>query len=241
MINIAICDDEAYFRKLVRACVEKYMDEHALPFKITLFDSGSRFLALGADLLKYQIVFLDINMAGMDGIETARQMRRVSKQIYLVFVTAYMDYTLEGYKVDAVRYLIKRCSNLQASIDECMDAVLEKMNYRSVKMKFRFQEGEREVSLERLIYIESRLHKLEFHFIEDEKKVYTLYEKLNTIEKQMENQPFVRLHQSYLVNMRYIGSIQRYRAVLTNGEEFPIPRSRYPGVMEAFMVFKGEF
>lgn len=240
MLNIAICDDEEYFRELIRTCVCNYMDDRDIPFKIDLFDSGKSFLALGFHILKYHIVFLDINMNGIDGIETAKLMRKVSNQIYLVFVTAYMDYTLEGYKVDAVRYLLKRRSNLQEPIDECMNAIFEKMNMTVSKIKFKFQEGEREISTVRLLYVESRLHKLEFHMMEDEEQVYTLYEKLNAIEKQLEGHSFIRVHQSYLINMKYIQSIKRYKVILNQGLEFPIPRIRYRDVFDAYMLFKGE-
>ncbi len=240
MLNIAICDDEEYFRERIRACVAAYMNERAVTFEIDLFDSGKSFLSMGSDLLKYRIVFLDINMDGMDGIETAKLMRKISRQIYLVFVTAYMDYTLEGYKVDAVRYLLKTQNRLQELIDECMDAIFEKMDNAEIKVKYKFNEGERELSTERLIYIESRLHKLEFHVMEDREQTYTLYEKLDVIEQKLKNSHFIRIHQSYLINMKYIMSIWRYKAVLDNGTEFPIPRARYQSVRDAYMIYKGE-
>ena len=65
-------------------------------------------------------------MEGMDGITTAKKIRERGINSYIVFVTAYIDYSLEGYKVGAVRYLLKNGYNLQAAMEECLDAILEK-------------------------------------------------------------------------------------------------------------------
>lgn len=239
MVRIAICDDEAYFRELVSDYITEYMSGTETPYEIDGYSSGKSFLALGPDILNYQIVFLDINMEGMDGIETAKRIRKASQQIYLVFVTAYLDYTLEGYKVDAVRYLLKRDQGLKEALNECMDAIFRKMNYAAPKVKYKFHEGEHTLSLERLVYVESKLHKLEFHVIEGEETVYTLYGKLSAVEAQLKNQPFIRVHQSFLVNMKYIRHIERYRVVLNHGEEFPVPRARYQEVSAAYLAYKG--
>ena len=80
-------------------------------------------IELGIELNQYKIIFLDINMDEMDGILTAKKIREQNSEIFLVFVTAFVNYSLEGYKVDAVRYLLKNNVNMQESIAECMDAI----------------------------------------------------------------------------------------------------------------------
>lgn len=240
MIKIAICDDEKYFREQIKQFVEEYMDSMEVPYEIDTFTSGKEFVSIGSGILNYEIVFLDINMDEIDGIETAKIVRKYSQDIYLVFVTAYMDYTLEGYKVEAFRYVLKKEGCLNPSIDECMSAIWKKMNNTVTKMKFKFNEGEREIALDKLLYVESRLHKLEFHVMEKEEKIYSIYEKLNEIDKKLQKQSFLRIHQSFLINMKYIRSIEKYKVILDNQLEFPIPRVRYPAVMEAYITFKGE-
>lgn len=197
---------------------------------------------MGAAVTKYTVVFLDINMGGMDGVATAKKIRSVSKEIFIVFVTAYFDYTLEGYKVDAIRYLIKDSNhnNFQNTVNECMNSIIEKMNYVIVKKKFGFREGIKEISLERIIYIESKLHKLFFHVMEEELKVYTLYDTLDEVEKKLEGNTFIRIHQSYLVNLKYIKNISRYKAILYDKTELIIPKARYMRIKEAFIAYQGE-
>lgn len=240
MFKIAICDDEKYFRKTVEAILINYAEENGLMYEIDHFESGKEFVQQGIEMIKYKIVFLDINMDELDGIQTARKIRQVSKETFIVFVTAYVNYTLEGYKVDAVRYLLKNNVNFIESVEECMDAIQEKMNYSIVKKEFRFQEGVKNISLSRLLYIESQLHKLVFYIMEDELKAYTLYDTLNSIENKLEGNSFVRIHQSFLANMQHVKSVSRYQAVLSNGTRLIIPKARYRYVEEMFIAYKGE-
>lgn len=81
-----------------------------------------------------------------------------------------------------------------------MDAIIDKMNYSVIKRKFDFKEGRKEIVLDRLLYIESNLHRLEFHVMEDDEKVYTMYEILNVMDDMLSENGFIRTHQSYLVN-----------------------------------------
>lgn len=120
-----------------------------------------------------------------------------------------MTYTLEGYRVNAVRYILKNTVNMPQMIFECMDTIISKLNYVVKKKIFRFNEGMKNVSLERLLYIESRLHKLMFYIMEDELNMYTLYDTLNDIEKELAGNDFIRIHQSYLVNMKHIVKMSR--------------------------------
>lgn len=191
-------------------------------------------------MLQYSIIFLDINIDEVDGIMTAKKIREVSKEAFIVFVTAFVNYTLEGYKVDAIRYLLKGGNNFKSAIDECINAIIDKMNYTIVTKSFHFNEGVKEIALERLLYIESRLHKLEFHVQEDKMKVYTIYATLNNLEADLQDNDFVRIHQSYLVNLKYIMSIERYQATLTDGTILIIPKARYTYVKDKFIAYRGE-
>lgn len=242
MFHIAICDDERIFREQIKEILEKYMDEKGCTFEIDTFCSGIEFIELGIEKIKYKIIFLDIYMGQKDGMLTAKKIRESSKDMFIVFITACSNYILEGYKVDAVRYILKKDVNMAASIYECLDAILEKMNYKAPKMEFDFREGAREVSLERILYIESKLHKLEVYIMEDRLEKYTLQGTLNKLEALLKEDRFLRVHQSFLVNMRFIKRISRYRAVLQKGRnedmEVNIPRARYNDVEKRFISYK---
>ena len=93
--------------------------------------------------MRYTVVFLDINMEKIDGIKTAEIIRKVSREVFIVFVTAYVDYSLEGYRLDVVRYLLKGNANFQSNVNECMDAIIEKMNYSVIKGNLTLKRAEK--------------------------------------------------------------------------------------------------
>lgn len=240
MFRIAICDDEYYFRQELKGIISDYLRNKGLIFQIDTFTSGEDFIALGIEMIKYTIVFLDVNMNKMDGVTAVKAIRTISKEIFIVFVTAYVDYTLEGYKVDAIRYLLKDSNNFKSTISECMEAVIDKMNYTVIKKVFDFNESKREISLDRLLYIESKLHKLEFHIMEQKLKIYTMYETLNDLERELRGYNFLRIHQSFLVNLKYMNEVFRYKTILSNGIELIIPKARYKQVKDSFIAYQGE-
>lgn len=121
-----------------------------------------------------------------------------------------------------------------------MDAILNKMNFIVLKKIFKFNECEKDVPVERILYIESRLHKLEFHIMEDKLNVYTLYGTLNELEQKMIDFSFLRIHQSFLVNLKHIKSVTGYKVILSNNQELIVPKARYKDVKNAFIAFKGE-
>ena len=88
--------------------------------------------------------------------------------------------------------------------------------------------------------IESRLHKLEFHIMEDKVLIYTLYATLNDMEREMMEYKFIRIHQSFLVNLKHIKSITGYSVILNNNQKLVVPRARYKDVKSAFIAYKGE-
>lgn len=212
MFRIAICDDEKIFRDDLKEILIRYMTDRGIMLEIDTFSSGKEFVELGIEMVKYKIVF----------------------------VTAFVNYTIEGYKVDAVRYILKDNKNLVASVYECMDAIHEKMDYKITWAEFDFCEGTRKVSLNRILYIESKLHKLEFHVMEDCLQKYTLQGTLNEIDDKFAGNDFLRIHQSFLVNMKFIKNISRYRVLLNNGILLDIARARYKYVEEKFIAYRGE-
>lgn len=196
MFRIAICDDEVLYTEELKELLSGYMTEKGLVFEIDTYSFGEALVKLGIEIVQYKVLFLDINMTKINGIMTAEQIRKISREIIIVFVTAYVDYSLEGYRLDVVRYLLKGNANFRSKVNECMDAIMDRMNYSVIKRKFDFKEGKKELSLERLLYIESNLHKLNFHVMEDTMKVYTMYDTLNMLENKLSENNFIRIHQS---------------------------------------------
>lgn len=240
MINIAICDDEEIFLQKENALISEYMIKKGHQFNIDLFLSGKEFLECN-NIEQYDIVFLDVSMDEIDGIETAKRIRENNKSVYLVFVTAYITYSTEGYKVDASRYILKNDLMFEMAIEECLYAIMQKMEVLDNKQTFLFQGGKRKLNLSEIVYIESNLHKLIFHMNASKKNQYVMYEKLDVVDATISNSDFCRIHKSYLVNMKYADDIERYNLHLNDGTNLSIAKTRYPVVKEAFVMHKGEY
>ena len=240
MIKIAICDDEVLCASKLKSLVSEYMQKKQLGYEIDIYSSGVELCELGVEVARYQIVFLDINMAGLDGIETAKKLREFCKELFIVFVTADIHYTLEGYKVEAIRYVLKNTPDFRETIFESLDAICEKMNCVAGYESFDFREGKKKFSIDRIAYIESNLHMLHFWVLERDYVEYTLYGTLNDLEDRFRKYDFVRVHQSYLVNLKFIANVVNYKVYLVNGTVLSAPRSKFKYVRERFASYKGE-
>lgn len=240
MFRIAICDDERIFAKKTEKIIEQYMRSKEILYEISSFDSEETFMRLGVGMMKYRVVFLGINRNGVDGLKVAKWIRQYSEDVFIVFMTAHINYSLEGYKFNAIRFLLKDKKMFSESVWECMDAIFAKLNYVMSKKDIKFNEGRKKIALNRILFIESYLHKLMFHIMEDQECVYTLYETLNNIEMEYKIYQFIRVHQSYLVNMHHIVSMRRYEVILSNGMHLVIPKARYKHAEDAFIAYKGE-
>lgn len=213
------------------------MENNSHKCTIDLFPSGKEFLKLKESISKYDIIFLDINMKEIDGIETAKEIRKVTKNVYIVFVTAFINYALEGYKVDAVRCLLKDDESFEKAVNECLESILQKMYCEEHKITFEFQEGKRNVCPEAIVYIESNLHKLVFHMSGKNAVEYTMYAKLDDIDELLQDTGFCRIHKSYLVNFKYVQSVERYKAVLSDGQSLSISKARYLDARNEFACY----
>lgn len=242
MLKIAICDDEKLYCENIKKIICEYCTKKNIDFQVEIFKSGSDFVLLENSISQFNIVYLDVNMNGLDGIETAKIIRYWSRDIFIVFITAFINYTLEGYKVDAIRYILKN-NTLRENIYESLDAVFEKMQFVNHIYEFIFKEGLRKLSPSQIILIESNLHVLCFQvIIGSEIKNYTMIATLNDIQKKLKDENvFVRIHQSYLVNLKYIKDVSNYQAILWNNDVLPISRPRYKNVKESFLLYEGEF
>lgn len=231
--KIAVCDDEAYFRDRIKELLQKYFKENGRSVSIDLYDSGSSFCSDPDNFKAYDVVFLDIEMREMNGMETAYAIREQNENVDIVFITVMLDYAAEGYRVDAVRYIIK--DDMEQLLPECMDAILRKRRKNRVEMEFPFVGGKRQVLLEDIIYIESRSHQLWF---ERKGTQMYMYGQINDLQKKLADFSFIRPHQSFLVNLKYIDRIRNYTIYMTNGMEIPVTKPRYAEVKEKFFDYK---
>ena len=233
-MKIAVCDDSRRDRENLISMLREYEQSKGIEFDIIEYDSGEALLENTAVLQDCRIIFMDINMEQMSGLEAAAQIKGLYPGVRIVLVTAYMNYALEGYKVKASRFLVK--DDLPVTITECMDALVEEIEQETKTMEFSFVEGNIKLKAGEIIYIETDKHKNVFYTLAGS---YSIYKKLDELEKELRDLGFVRIHQSFLVNMRYIRKISSYVMTLTTGKEISVPKTRYAEVKKQYTLFKG--
>ena len=238
-LKIAICDDEEFFLEKIKRQVENKL-QHMIwqEYIIDTFSSGGELYEKIENHVDYDIYLLDINMLPIGGLEIARKIRQTNKDAFIAFITGYIDYAMEGYHVDAIRYILK--DSLDEMLDECMDVIVQRIRQKNKCIWLHFMEGDRKIYLDHIVYIESNKHKLLYHVELPTKEVYTMYEKLDSISQQIETNGFLRIHKSYLVNMKYIHKMQKYEVTMSNGMVLPIPREKYKLVEQKYYEYEGE-
>jgi len=233
-MNIILCDDCKKDMDYLHSLLDEYENKQKEKFTITEFSSGQELCHAKEVLDNCAIVFMDINMEKQDGLKTAVQLKALYPEILIVLVTAYMGYALEGYKVKASRFLLK--DDLEHTLGECMDSLLDELHRKKRYVEFSFVEGERRLLVDDIFYIETSRHKNMFY---TKKQTYTIYKRLDELELELSQYGFVRAHQSFLVNMRYIDKISSYVLRLITGKEISVPKARYQEVKRSFALYKG--
>ena len=228
MINIAIVDDEEVIREQIKFLVEK----NYIKTIIDIYSSGEELLLTDRC---YDIVFLDIKMDGMNGIDTAKELRKKAEETILIFITGIKQYVFDVFDVGAFHYLIKPI-NEQKFSDVYQNALLE------VKKRKQHQSGllfvktrNRNVTFKQneILYIESRAKKVEIHTRADTMEVYAA---ISELEKQLMGN-FYRCHRGYLVNMAFIVEYSNDSIALNNGETIILSKEKYGDFVKAYMRY----
>lgn len=237
MLNILVCDDEKLFLDRLIHKITAYLKTREIPFQMTTFSSGEDLLEHGA-YEPFDLAFLDISMDTVNGIEAAGRLRSFNPKICIVFVTGYMDYVLDGYKVGAFRYLLK--DSLDVSFEECMEEALKKFHIDTDEICLEFTDQRRYMKAEEICLVESKGHKLLFLAASDRHLIGTMNRKLAEMESLLGGYGFLRVHQSYMVNMRYIVNIASYRLELRQNITLHVPKNRYQYVKQEYALYKGD-
>ncbi len=236
MLRIAICDDEKQYLAEEEELVKAYLEKQEMEYQIDGFSSGQELLRVHQGVVDYKIVFLDIKMDGVDGMEVAKQIREWNSETFIIFITSFVEYSLQGYEVGAFRYIMK--DEMEWGVGRCLEDAFKKMKVH--KESFKFMEGESEVYIHNILYISSENRLVTFHMVHSKDKQYHMDEKLDYLEEQLLKYDFLRLRKSHLVNMRYISRINDYKAYLTTNQTIVIPKERYREVKDEFEFYRGK-
>ena len=216
MIRIAVCDDDERTREETLALLRDYRN---VSLEAEGYSGGEALLEAGKT---YDILLLDIDMDGMDGIETARRIREADREVKLIYVTNYSDYMMFAFAVHAFAYLLKPLGKkeLYAQLDEVL-------RYSSPRpesdLEFVTREGVLRMQPSRILYFEYLDRWVLLHTTDG---VWHLKRQIAEVAREMAPFGFAVPHKSVVVNLYAVRQIKGYEVSLTDGQHIPLSQKK---------------
>lgn len=221
MLNIAICDDDQRIIDRIEKFINVFVLENEFNCRLHKFSDGKELLDSSQ---QFDLIFLDIEMETLNGLETAQKIRGFDKQVYIVYITGYTDYWRNAYKVHAFDFIPKpfNSSDIQTVLNDFLTVSTE-CDMKNIKLKT--EKGE----------IIENSNKIYYFIIKDKRKVeacaayrdYIIKETLSEIYDKLDKEQFFMSHKSCIVNMRYVESIRRNDGIIMrNGVWLPLAYKR---------------
>lgn len=216
MYKIAVCDDE----EAVSEQVKNLIAEWNPAVDVVCFSSGE---ALLENYQSYEAVFLDIDMAGMNGIETGKAIRKMDKDTKIVYLTAYRDYVSGTFGVHAFQYLLKPVN--KKTIWNVLEEIFRYMKSAEKKiiLDFHTVDGALCLPVESIYFFEYENRKIR---IVTDKEQYYMADKIGNVAKRMDEFGFSMPHQSFVVNMFHVKNVKNQQIFLDNGMEIPLSQKK---------------
>jgi len=230
-MNIAICDDLTDDKHRLYHSLTNYCESNFIKVAIAEYDSGESMLQNFSKAM-FDVIFLDIYMDGLNGVDTAKKIREIDNDCLLVFVTTSKEHALDGFAVNALHYLVKPVNDEKTAevFNRCKKILNAAQQYIEV------------ISDRLLVKIPVKsIHYIEVYdkacFIHKDSEAIKTYLPLEEIEKQLAARHFLRCHRSYIVNMRSIVSVEENDFVLQSGKLVPIRQSEKQSIKQKYMNF----
>lgn len=229
--KIAICDDEPKQIEYLSAIVLTWAKKQSHLVEMRTYASAMAFLFDYSQEKDFDILLLDIEMPEMSGVELAKVVRRENHAVQIVFVTGYYEYFSDGFDVSALHYLIKPVD--ERKLLSVLERAASNLDYRQRGVLLSSSDGAVKVSLADIHYVESQNVYVVVHTATE---VYRLRTSLTNFSRELD-ETFLKVHRSYIVNLKYIKKICRTDITMQNGDLVPIRRGMYDEVHAALIRF----
>lgn len=237
MYKIAVCDDDDYTLQEVESLIREWNSE----IQVDCFTSGED---LTEHYISYEAVFLDIDMTGMNGIETGKKIRGMDMETKIVYLTAYRDYVAGAFGVHAFQYLLKPVS--KKAVWDVLKEIFRytKRTEESVVLSFKTVDGIVCLPVNEIYFFEYENRRIRMLTA---REVYYMADKIGNVEKNLRKFGFSMPHQSFVVNMRHVKNVKGQQIIMDNGMEVPLSQKKQKawkqellGYLSARLELQGE-
>lgn len=232
IFQIAVCDDSSFDTETISSYILELKNQSIFP-EISKYSSGPDLLEDYKKGRRFQCVILDMLMVPMDGISTAKALRNYDFYVPILIVTSTAQFALEGYQVNAWRYLVKPINKdlfLKELVSIYKEETLEKPNCYVV----RNEAGIHRIRYSDIVYFESDLHTIKLRTMKEE---YCFRGSISEIEERMAPYFFFRVHKSYVVNLSHIKTIFKSSLLMENGDTVFLSKHRSAKLYEALLNY----
>jgi len=226
-LRIALCEDNPVDTELLSALVEASGTPHTLD----AFLSGEAFLEV-FEKEKYDLVFLDVYMGELSGVQVAEKIRETDTEVVIIFTTSSEDYTREGYRLNAYKYLLKPL-DLKGIADALELGTLKRDKVQDETLAFVADEGPVVIPLGDIIFIESFNRRLSVHTVNE---TYASNMTINDLAKLLPSSRFLRSHRAYIVNLDHVDEL-REDFIMDNGEIAYVTVKNHSKIQRAYKKY----
>lgn len=233
-MKFLICDDDDLMLKKLSLLIKNSPENKCYSNKIIEITNPTDVNI--AD--EYDVAFLDIDMPQMSGIDLARKIHEQWPNTVIIFITNYVQYAPDGYEVGAFRYLMK--NQITEKLIDYLDLAIKERTKRLRVITIQIN-GERiNVPVSNILYMKSSARIITMHLIENVRPMYQFYGNMSDLAQKFEILGFLRVHKSYLVNMKYIEIFQCKRLEIKGGILIPSSERKYSELKQRYLTWEAE-
>lgn len=236
MLEIAVCDDDIIFTGKIEELLEKVGQKYNIQMNIDVFLDGDELVEAIRTERRFDIIYLDIEMKRMNGLDAANEIRMIDRESLLIYMTSHESYMPITFDYRPFQFIVKpvQIDKFELCFVKAHKEILRNDSY----FQFKYNKINHRILTQKIMYFESRKRVIS---IITQDIIMKFYGKLDDVESALKETKFnfLRIHQSYLINFKYIEEIAYDRVKLTDGQVLYISEDRRKKIGQQYCDIAG--
>ncbi len=230
-MKICICDDDSFAVKEIRSRLEPFQTESD-GFSISDFSCGEELLEFYKKGGSFDIVFIDIEMKGINGIEAAELIREYAPETIIIFISSHSSYIFDAFRIEALHFLVKPIK--EREFNEVFTRAMKKYTATNASVILKWESVRNKITINKISFVEGYNRHLTVHTASGN---YEAVGKISEIYEILKPHGFVRVHQGFIVNMNFIKSFNANEVELTDGSRVAVSVRKKQEALKAYDIF----